>query len=104
MVIGQGGAGKTSTVRALLNIPFNPNWDSTVGASLTKTSTSNWQEEAVASSDFNQVAAKVFSDAKKKLMEKNQEEMSGREKKRKKFVSLLCHVGSILPWVSCLIV
>ena len=36
MVVGQGGAGKTSTVRSLLGQPFDANWHSTVGASLTQ--------------------------------------------------------------------
>ena len=32
MVVGEGRAGKTSTVRSLLGQDFNPEWDSTVGA------------------------------------------------------------------------
>ena len=36
MVVGEGAAGKTSTVRTLLGLKFNKNWDSTVGASLTQ--------------------------------------------------------------------
>ena len=35
MVVGEGGAGKTSTVRTLLGLKFNAKWESTVGASLT---------------------------------------------------------------------
>ena len=36
MVVGEGAAGKTSTVRTLLGLKFNKNWDSTVGANLTQ--------------------------------------------------------------------
>lgn len=35
MVVGEGGAGKTSTVRSLLGEGFTAEWESTVGASLT---------------------------------------------------------------------
>ena len=34
MVVGEGSAGKTSSIRSLLGEEFNPNWDSTVGANL----------------------------------------------------------------------
>src|SRR5690606_41876457 len=48
MIIGQGRAGKTSTVRSLLGIPFNPMWDSTIGITLkqsfAKVSGENWNE------------------------------------------------------------
>ena len=36
MVIGEGAVGKTATIRSLLNRPFNPEWESTVGVSLTE--------------------------------------------------------------------
>lgn len=32
--IGQGRVGKTATIRSLLSLPFNPQWDSTVGAEI----------------------------------------------------------------------
>ena len=32
--IGQGRVGKTATVRSLLSLPFNPEWDSTIGAEI----------------------------------------------------------------------
>mmetsp|Transcript_11683 Transcript_11683/g.13550 ORF Transcript_11683/g.13550 Transcript_11683/m.13550 type:complete len:985 (+) Transcript_11683:161-3115(+) len=39
MVVGQGRAGKSATVRSLIGEKFDPNLDSTVGASLTQTRT-----------------------------------------------------------------
>ena len=41
MVVGEGGAGKTATVRSLLNKVFDEKWDSTVGVSITETNASN---------------------------------------------------------------
>mmetsp|Transcript_3937 Transcript_3937/g.4537 ORF Transcript_3937/g.4537 Transcript_3937/m.4537 type:complete len:971 (-) Transcript_3937:1477-4389(-) len=34
MIVGQGRAGKSATVRSLLGLTFNPVWDSTVGAAV----------------------------------------------------------------------
>ena len=59
MVIGQGGAGKTSTVRSLLGKAFVKEHDSTIGASLTKTDTSAWKETDVKESDFNETASRA---------------------------------------------
>jgi len=39
MIVGQGRAGKTATVRSLLGESFEPEWESTVGASLKQTTT-----------------------------------------------------------------
>lgn len=46
MVVGEGGAGKSSTVRTLLGQPFNPDWDSTIGANLiqAKAKKKEWRE------------------------------------------------------------
>ena len=52
-------------MRALLNQPFNEKWDSTIGASVTKTSTNDWKQGKVNASDFNHVAARVFNKLKK---------------------------------------
>eukprot|EP00511_Aplanochytrium_stocchinoi_P003789 CAMPEP_0204824340 /NCGR_PEP_ID=MMETSP1346-20131115/2366_1 /ASSEMBLY_ACC=CAM_ASM_000771 /TAXON_ID=215587 /ORGANISM="Aplanochytrium stocchinoi, Strain GSBS06" /LENGTH=963 /DNA_ID=CAMNT_0051951435 /DNA_START=109 /DNA_END=3000 /DNA_ORIENTATION=+ len=98
MVIGQGGAGKTSTVRALLGQTFNPNWDSTVGADLKKTDTSGWNETEVQSSDFTEAAARAVRVQQKKRIEefkkrqvnlesifgKMELEKAGKEEKKKK--------------------
>mmetsp|Transcript_9115 Transcript_9115/g.10493 ORF Transcript_9115/g.10493 Transcript_9115/m.10493 type:complete len:956 (+) Transcript_9115:224-3091(+) len=87
MVIGQGGAGKTSTVRALLGQTFNPNWDSTVGADLKKTDTSGWNETEIQSSDFTEAAARAVREEHKKRIEefeKNQKRIIiGKGKGRK---------------------
>lgn len=39
MIVGEGRAGKTATVRSLLGISFNPNLISTVGIALTESKT-----------------------------------------------------------------
>ena len=36
LVVGEGRAGKSSTVHALLNRPFSPEWDSTLGIDITE--------------------------------------------------------------------
>lgn len=41
MLIGEGMAGKSATVRSLLDLPFNPEWDSTIGVDITETRTTN---------------------------------------------------------------
>eukprot|EP00924_Labyrinthula_sp_SR-Ha-C_P004318 snap_masked-scaffold_3-processed-gene-20.26-mRNA-1 protein AED:0.40 eAED:0.41 QI:0/-1/0/1/-1/1/1/0/1072 len=45
--VGEGRSGKTSTVRALLREPFQEEWDSTVGASLTQLSTTSDEDQTV---------------------------------------------------------
>ena len=50
MIVGQGRAGKTATVRSLLGKPFSKSLDSTIGASLSQTETtadgsSSWHEQ-----------------------------------------------------------
>ncbi|GBG35241.1 Leucine-rich repeat serine/threonine-protein kinase 1, partial [Hondaea fermentalgiana] len=44
MVVGKAAAGKTSTIRTLLNQPFNPSHDSTIGVQLTLMRTRDWKE------------------------------------------------------------
>eukprot|EP00511_Aplanochytrium_stocchinoi_P011990 CAMPEP_0204877390 /NCGR_PEP_ID=MMETSP1348-20121228/48163_1 /ASSEMBLY_ACC=CAM_ASM_000700 /TAXON_ID=215587 /ORGANISM="Aplanochytrium stocchinoi, Strain GSBS06" /LENGTH=834 /DNA_ID=CAMNT_0052034247 /DNA_START=194 /DNA_END=2698 /DNA_ORIENTATION=+ len=48
MIIGEARAGKTSTVRSLLQLPYREDWESTVGADLTQIETSasqtKWME------------------------------------------------------------
>ena len=70
-VIGRGRAGKTSTVRSLLNRPFNPEWTSTVGADtlLVKASRMNqskpWEEvKAIQTSNVlvQRLALKLLED------------------------------------------
>ena len=39
MVVGKGAAGKSNTVRSLLGLQLNPEWDSTVGIDLTEVAT-----------------------------------------------------------------
>lgn len=56
MVVGQGRAGKTATVRSLLGKPFDPKLDSTVGASISQSNTKsggkNWQDTKDEKIDF----------------------------------------------------
>ena len=80
MVIGQGGAGKTSTVRSLLGKAFVKEHDSTIGASLTKTDTSAWQENKAKESDFNETASRAVRKMRAKVDEK-------REKEREEFLA-----------------
>lgn len=47
MVVGEGRAGKTSTVTALLRRPFNPTQESTQGVDLKKINVSDWDEHEV---------------------------------------------------------
>ena len=48
MLIGEGMAGKSATVRSLLDQPFNPEWDSTIGVDITETRTTKtaWVQDA----------------------------------------------------------
>lgn len=49
MLIGEGMAGKTATVRSLLNESFDSQWKSTVGISMTEARTSNsafWSKDS----------------------------------------------------------
>ena len=41
MVVGEGQAGKTATVRSLINLKFEPEWKSTVGIDTTEVKSSN---------------------------------------------------------------
>ena len=59
-----------------------------LGASLTKTSTTNWEESTLSTSDFNQVAAKVFGEIKKKMVEEAKRKHAAKEAERAAFVSL----------------
>ncbi|CAK9040238.1 unnamed protein product, partial [Durusdinium trenchii] len=52
MVIGQGEAGKTSSVQSLLGMPPAPT-ESTVGMDLKVTRASDWQERPAEESDFD---------------------------------------------------
>jgi len=78
MIIGQGAAGKTSTVRSLLGIPPVKEWISTAGIDLKVTRTSDWKEHDLLESDFDMQAHKSAADylrhrqamAKKKHEEK----------------------------------
>lgn len=50
MVVGEGGAGKTATVRSLLGKRFDPIWNSTVGIDLSATQTGvSWVEQTTQS-------------------------------------------------------
>ena len=63
MIIGNGKAGKTATVRSLLGKPFNSNWESTVGVDLTRTKTktyrTGWTEGLDRASNAEEMAARV---------------------------------------------
>ncbi|GBG25054.1 Leucine-rich repeat serine/threonine-protein kinase 2 [Hondaea fermentalgiana] len=53
MIIGQGAAGKTSTVRSLLGLDPVETWESTVGVDLKVTSADDWKQRDHAETDFN---------------------------------------------------
>ena len=77
MVIGQGGAGKTSTVRCLLGQQFVSEHDSTIGASLNQTDTKNWQEKDAKESDFNETAARALKEQLDRFDAENREKEMG---------------------------
>ncbi|GBG35178.1 NACHT, LRR and PYD domains-containing protein 1, partial [Hondaea fermentalgiana] len=59
MVVGKAAAGKTSTIRTLLNQPFNPSHDSTIGVQLTLMRTRDWKERMkVCDADLGEQFAK----------------------------------------------
>ncbi|GBG34849.1 F-box/WD repeat-containing protein 7 [Hondaea fermentalgiana] len=59
MLIGQGAAGKTSTVRSLLGMEPEPAHISTVGVKLTRTDAESWEEIKDADSGFERQAYRV---------------------------------------------
>lgn len=81
MVIGQGGAGKTSTVRCLLGQEFVAQHDSTIGASLNKTDTKNWQQKDTNESDFNEAAARAIKEQVEAFDAAQAKERKAREKR-----------------------
>ena len=54
---------------------------------MTKTSTTNWEESALSTSDFNQVAAKVFGEIKKKMIDEEKRKQEAKEAEKAAFVS-----------------
>ncbi|GBG34317.1 Leucine-rich repeat serine/threonine-protein kinase 2 [Hondaea fermentalgiana] len=59
MVVGKGAAGKTSTIRTLLNQPFNPDHDSTIGVDLRLMRTRDWRERrTITDADLGEQFAK----------------------------------------------
>jgi len=67
MIVGQGKAGKSATVRSLLGESFNEKWDSTIGVNLTqvrsrnnnKGSNSQWDKEDNSVSFASKLAADI---------------------------------------------
>mmetsp|Transcript_17500 Transcript_17500/g.22287 ORF Transcript_17500/g.22287 Transcript_17500/m.22287 type:complete len:825 (-) Transcript_17500:108-2582(-) len=59
MVIGQGRAGKSATVRSLLGEKFDPNGESTVGISLSRTNVrgDEWIKDVARTADFSTTVA-----------------------------------------------
>ncbi|GBG23829.1 RasGEF domain-containing serine/threonine-protein kinase X [Hondaea fermentalgiana] len=59
MIVGKSAAGKTSTIRTLLDQPFNDDHVSTIGVDLTLTRTRDWKErETISNADLYEQFAK----------------------------------------------
>lgn len=70
MLVGPGNVGKTATVRSLLSLPFNKEWESTIGASLTQAhslANSGWSDKEKPRGMTTEFAAQV---AHERLKEK----------------------------------
>jgi len=59
MVVGQGAAGKTQTVRSLVGLSFQAEHFSTEVADVTVTRTEDWASREVGASDFNLLAQRA---------------------------------------------
>lgn len=68
MFIGQGAAGKSSTIRSLLGKSFNPDWDSTVGADISEgmtNSKTSWKNPESLTGDYtSRFVARLLVDNK----------------------------------------
>lgn len=84
MVVGEGGAGKTATVRSLLHKKFDENWDSTVGVAITETNAQNgWTADG--KNGFAQtIAQRLAVLAQEEDREKQKEAKKRRDKKKNK--------------------
>jgi len=62
MLVGQGKAGKSATVRSLLGLSFNPQWDSTIGADVSETEArknGRWLASGIRENQASKVAARL---------------------------------------------
>lgn len=79
MVVGEGGAGKTATVRSLLNKVFDENWDSTVGVAITETNAQDvWTPDG--KNGFAQTIAQRLA----VLAQEDERQQAEKEKKKRK--------------------
>ena len=82
VLVGEGGAGKTAMLRSLTNERFNPEWDSTLGITIsgvTSTTTNRWDE----TQDDEFLTSFVNRLALDKLDAKNKDDKRGAKKKKK---------------------
>lgn len=84
MVVGEGAAGKTATVRSLLGKKFKAQWDSTIGISLTngraessRVWRENTREDHAASLLYNSVKRQMHKTKKKRHTGENSEYLKG---------------------------
>jgi len=98
MIVGQGKAGKTATVRSLLGLSFEPEWVSTVGAELTRTNTrtrstngkseSLWQVSKSNAATFTLEAAVRFGGRRPKESLPKEEKIAIKKEARERKVAL----------------
>ena len=82
MVVGEGGAGKTATVRSLLNKVFDENWNSTVGVAITETNAQDvWTPDG--KNGFAQTIAQRLAVLAQEDERKEAEERKKNNKKKK---------------------
>jgi len=89
MIVGQGRAGKTTTVRTLLGEPFRETWESTIGASVTKTklvSDGTGLKKVHQRAETAGYAADLASKLAAKELQKLGKSKKGRKKSKKSFL------------------
>jgi len=102
MVIGQGAAGKTSTVRTLLGLAPKKEWESTVGVDLKVTAADDWAERDRKKTDFNlmlhKAAAEIFRNEEQTTLHGGgKKEADGNDKSNRKSVGdRIADLGKLL--------